>query len=226
MTPDTRLAELWAMLPDPFSESWREIDSSTLRGARLREGLEIFASVIWHLELASTLGPISETKAITHRKQTRASEGTVAWGKWLAGRTTVASMMQPSALSINYAFSTPPNSVSLYALQATLVGDAAIRLGGLREIIWPLADTVPLDVFTPSRHLEALLVRIEEPKILSILLVIAFRDAYMHAEATSDTGKRLSEFRSRLHYDYSLHDIYEACISVWQQLYDSCVDGT
>lgn len=219
---DTRLSMLWALTKQCDPELWRQISSGTSAPERLREGLEILASVVWHLELAFSLGPMPNAKAVEYRKTVIDNGELLPWGQWVMQREGLKTDVASNHLPIDYSFACVPGNSALLAIQATLIGDAAMRLGGIVDILKSVAAKPNAEVFTTGEALNDLLPKISNPDTLHVVLVVAFRDAYMHAEYVGKGRHRLRTFRDSLHHEYSLSQIYDACIGFWLQVYDAC----
>src|ERR1700757_1213196 len=55
VTTKACFARLWRLLSAPGPELWRQYRAAVEGPERQREALELLASVVWHLELASSL---------------------------------------------------------------------------------------------------------------------------------------------------------------------------
>src|SRR5260370_10941680 len=113
-------------------------------------------------------------------------------------------------------------NVSAYAVQNTLIADAAMRLDSTREVLRTISNQNSL-VLMKRNKLQDRLQNSPVPRIVTATaIVVAFRDAYLHAEV-SKQEHFLSAFRQTLSRDYSLNDVGIACLRVWLELYKLCM---
>ena len=109
--------------------------------------------------------------------------------------------------------------VAAYAVQNTLIADAAMRLDSTREVLRTISNKPSL-VLLDRRDLESRLQSSYVPRIVTATaIVVAFRDAYLHAEISDKQKRSLASFRRTLSGRYSLNDVGIACLRVWLELY-------
>ena len=215
LTPQRQVELLWSELRSVDKSLWKILEPGTKRDGRRREGFELLISVAWHLELAAALGPLSTQKAVAYRVDSYAVDELLPWGKWLEQRQSVDFSESTNSLQLAYRFSAAPDPRCAYVLQATMIGDAAMRIVSIADV---LRDDVPSPrsaLFTRgARNWEALEPQLTNTDIHMSALVIAFRDAYAHAEYSDDVESRhrLLTFRNSLHHNYGLADLFGACI--------------
>src|SRR6266446_5804770 len=66
---------LWRLLSFPKSDVWFQNTSSAEGVSRLRNAVELLAPVLWHLELVSSLGELSDEITEAHRREMCESRG-------------------------------------------------------------------------------------------------------------------------------------------------------
>jgi hypothetical protein len=59
--------------------------------------------------------------------------------------------------------------------------------------------------------------------VTATAIVVAFRDAYLHAEISDKQKRSLASFRQTLSGRYSLNDVGMAGLRVWLELYKLCM---
>src|SRR5215831_14942262 len=120
--------------------------------------------------------------------------------------------------------------VGVYAVQNTLIADAAMRLDSIREVLLPISNENSLVLMARSdlgRRLQNLTA---ERVVKDTAIIVAFRDSYLHAEVATPKARwknppPLAEFRRKLSRRYSLFDVGMACIRVWMELYEVCMSS-
>jgi hypothetical protein len=117
----------------------------------------------------------------------------------------------------------------VYAVQNTLIADAAMRLDSIREVLLPISNEDSL-VLMGRSDLERRLQKTAERIVKDTAIIVAFRDSYLHAEVATPKARwknppPLAEFRRKLSRRYSLFDVGMACIRVWMELYEVCMSS-
>ncbi|MBI5317995.1 hypothetical protein [Bradyrhizobium sp.] len=230
-----------------FSNSniWKSYKSGKDGLSQHRNAAELLASTLWHLELAHLLGREvwpdgsqfpNETMDEYRRKHCEEQSKDLPWYLWSRQQRepTVKIDQVSSRLSIDYQFDSPIDHSFAYLLQSTLIADAALRLAAAREVLRalrnrpgspPINPTSPneLDVLYADRELDNLAEQQPNDGLAFLVrVIIAFRDRYMHAEIADKEGTRFQKYRETMHLTLSLHDVYEACLVVWDVLFEAC----
>jgi hypothetical protein len=227
-TPKACFARYWKLLRAPEPEIWREYRAAAEGPKRQREALELLASVVWHLELADSLAPWpKQTMQDFYSKLLDTqTDALPPWKIWVDHYDKVK--VTPSAAQILIDYSLREGAdVAVYAIQNTLIADAAMRLDSIREVLRPISNENS-SVLMERRNLQQELQNSTVPRIVNdTAIVVAFRDSYLHAEiATSKRPSKkqpaLAEFRQTLRERYSLFDVGMACLRVWMELYRLC----
>jgi hypothetical protein len=118
----------------------------------------------------------------------------------------------------------------VYAVQNTLIADAAMRLDSIREVLLPISNENSLVLMGRSDLERRLQNRTAERIVKDTAIIVAFRDSYLHAEVATPKARwknppPLAEFRRKLSRRYSLFDVGMACIRVWMELYEVCMSS-
>jgi hypothetical protein len=144
------------------------------------------------------------------------------WKVWVDHYDKVK-VTPPSATQILIDFSLRERAdVAVYAVQNTLIADAAMRLDSARAVLCPISNKNSL-VLVKRSDLERRLQSPPVPRIVkATAIVVAFRDSYLHAEIAT-TNVPLADFRQKLGALYSLFDVGMACLRVWMELYKLCM---
>jgi hypothetical protein len=224
MTPEACFAQFWSLLRAPKLEIWRQYQAGTEGPGRQREALELLASVVWHLELAHRLEPwpkktMEEFYSELLRKQ---ADALTPWKTWVDHYNEVKVRRTAAQIFIDY-FLRQGADVGVYAIQNTLIADAAMRLDSIRAVLRAISNNDP--VLMGRRALECQLKNVSAEGIVKdTAIVVAFRDSYLHAEVTTE-NKHLADFRKTLRHQYSLFDVGMACLRVWRELYRLCINA-
>jgi hypothetical protein len=181
------------------------------------------ASVIWHLELARSLAPwptqkMEEFYSELLRNQ---ADALTPWKIWVDHYNEVRKTLTAVQILIDYSLRERAD-VGVYAVQNTLIADAAMRLDSTREVLRTISNQNSL-VLLKRPGLERRLQRPPVPRIVNATaIIVAFRDSYLHAEITTE-NKPLADFRKTLGRECSLYDVGMACLRVWLELYRLCM---
>jgi hypothetical protein len=223
-TPEACFIQFWKLLSKPKPEIWREYRAAARGPKRQREALELLASVVWHLELAHSLAPWPKQKMEEFYSELlgKQADALTPWKVWVDHYNKVK-VTPPSATQILIDFSLRERAdVAAYAVQNTLIADAAMRLDSAREALRPISNKNSL-VLIKRSDLERRLQSPPVPRIVkATAIVVAFRDSYLHAEIAT-TNAPLADFRQKLGALYSLFDVGMACLRVWMELYKLCM---
>jgi hypothetical protein len=223
-TPEACFAQFWSLLRAPKLEIWHQYQAGAEGPERQREALELLASVVWHLELAHRLEPwpkqtMEEFYSELLRKQ---ADALTPWKTWVDHYNEVKVRRTAAQILIDYSLRQGAD-VGVYAVQNTLIADAAMRLDSIREVLRPISNKSSV-VLLERPDLQSRLQSPPVPRIVdATAIVVAFRDAYLHAEISDKKKRPLAAFRRTLSGRYSLHDVGIACLRVWLELYKLCM---
>jgi hypothetical protein len=220
-------SRLWKLIEFPNSSVWKEHGSSTEGLRRFRNALELLASVLWHLELASSFGDISDEVSEAHRHEITQLRGLpLPWKLWQSSRSGVTSFVDTDRLRVEFIFERPFERLLLQRpLQSTLIADAAMRLAGTMDVLASTFGEISPMFWKRKRWKSELNSAQPMSRFASaVLLITALRDRYMHGEMTKQDFP-LAEFRGRVASLYSILDIYRACLIVWVELCKLCARG-
>ena len=225
-TPKPCFAQFWKLLSAPKPEIWREYRAAVQGRERQREALELLASVVWHLELAHSLAlwPKQKMQDFYSKLLDTQPDALTPWKIWVDHYNKVK--VTPSAAQILIDYSLHERAdVATYAVQNTLIADAAMRLDSIREVLRPISNKKSL-VLLKRAYLESRVKSLRVPRIVTdTAIVVAFRDSYLHAEIATKKNAPLADFRQNLGGLYSLFDVGVACLRVWRELYKLCMDS-
>jgi hypothetical protein len=204
--------------------------SQTQRRVEISEHL---AAVLWRLQVVDALGPLPEKTMDQYRRALASTTRTVAWNIWAEARPSVSATSLNHGITLSMRFARGLPESATYLLQTSFVADAALRLGGV-------ADTFCEKVAPPPRLLRRDEIEdwcfrgadIAGNDLFSGALVLAVRDAYMHAAvkerrpAPSSCDKKKCrlqhrEFRYGIWDRYSVRDLFKACLTVWKAVRDA-----
>jgi hypothetical protein len=223
MTPEVCFARLWKLLSAPEPKLWREYRAAARGPKRQREALELLASVVWHLEMAHSLAPWPTQKMEEFYSDLlcKQPDALTPWKIWVEHYNKVKVTLTTAQILIDYSLRERAN-VGVYAVQNTLIADAAMRLDSIREVLRPISNKNSL-VLLKRPGLQDRLISRPVPRIVNATaIVVAFRDSYLHAEVTTE-NKPLADFRKTLGHQCSLFDVGMACLRVWLELYRLCI---
>lgn len=214
----------WALLAAVDRDLWRHYESKVDCENRRREALELLASVTWHLELAFKLGDLPDSTMIAYRESSLSKDKLLPWGRWVEQRVALVATPAFSTLRLDYSFSGTLDPRSIYVVQATLIGDAVMRLVGIADILRGCVRDMSSGIFSSTRSAwQDVESRLADQKVLPIGLVVAFRDCYAHAERSRSANERfrLLSFRNTLHERFSLRAVAAASLIVWETLFNA-----
>src|SRR5437867_12106227 len=169
------LGALWQDLPGLDDKVWQHISPGRDKHITKREAYELLAAALWHLELAHALGPISGEPLTTPMAL---GSGFSEWARVCPSLTVERDHKE---LVFRYQFLKEPALAVYKLIQNMLVADAGLRIYGAREV---LRSTVPkTGVLAPVKSLVEH-TGLFKPNISTLqqqtILLIAFRDSYMH----------------------------------------------
>lgn len=216
---------LWKLLSFPNTDVWQQHTSSTTGVKRLRNALELLASILWRLELAASLAELAEFPDQTMedwRRQIIDERGLpLPWKLWSLERTGIVATVNENNLLIDFGFKGPPDSLLLRVLQNTLITDAVLRLAATREVLRAVGN-YNSSLFFRNRRLQEELSNPSRSKIIrAVAIIVAMRDRYMHGEMSADKFW-LSAFREKMHRELTDIEIFSACFTLWIELYKVC----
>ena len=202
-------------------KAYAKLKSKTLKaeptpGSDHRESVELLASVLWHLECAESLGPFPEARMLDYREAMIASTGHVPWTLWAEQRRAMSASRDGNKIHIVHLFADKPHDACAYVLQATLIGDAAMRLGGMLGVLREGAKNDATPILASNN---ALLRSLAKPEYWRIAYILAYRDAYMHGEAPRDRSRRLAALRLKVEEELSLGQLSTICLEVWEDVF-------
>jgi len=221
--PKACFARLWRLLSAPGPELWREYRAAVEGPERQREALELLASVVWHLELASSLAswPTQKMEQFYSQLLCDQTDALTPWKIWVEHYNRVKVTRSQAQILIDFSLRERAD-VAVYAVQNTLIADAAMRLDSAREVLRPISNKDSL-VLMKRSDLERGLQSPPVPRIVkATAIVVAFRDSYLHAEIATRNAP-LADFRQKLGALYNLFDVGMACLRVWTELYKLCM---
>ncbi len=198
----------WRRLRELNEDVWAHHGTGVSFRAKLREAVELMPSVLWHLELADAVGPIVTECAASFRKRKYKDESQRAlpWQKWIRERQSISVDADDSALTITYGFKTGPDEALLYAIQATMLGDAAVRLDAIRQAL--------IDAAESERSGAAAELRKDS--------LFALDDTLEKRLAEIEDGPPVdSKALKNINERFSPYQIFEACLDVWDALYEA-----
>jgi hypothetical protein len=221
--------KLWQCLPLEEYSGWIKTDWDNRR-----EILHLLCGALWHLELASHMksGDFSEDNiaVLLNPGHSRLAP----WEHWTSRFPVppeVTVQTEERALTMRYTFCTslPPHLPVL--LQTLLLADGALRLAGAYELLptsklTRLGDDVSFkDILKDDGSFKNSL-GLYDPRVC-LLLVIAFRDSFMHGENPPEKKPRFTFRRKWFAGDfastnpklpYSPAIIAQACQKVWEEI--------
>src|SRR5262249_16052179 len=183
ITPKSCFTRFWKLLSAPGPEIWREYRAAAQGPERQREALELLASVVWHLELSASLAPwpIQTMEEYYSQLLCRQTDALTPWKTWVDYYDEVKVTSSSTRILMNYSLRESAD-VAAYAVQNTLIADAAMRLDSTREVLRTISNKPSL-VLLDRRDLESRLQSSYVPRIVTATaIVVAFRDAYLRAE--------------------------------------------
>ena len=221
------LASLWPTLPWPASIVGTDHITGRDRRQSKLEVVEALAAVLWRLQVVRSLGPLSTTAMDDDRTIIAKSIGEMPWQTFGSARPVVSATTTDHQLQIVMTFEHQVPQIATHIIGTSLLADAAIRLGGIRGVFARIAK-VPraLDRRAIEQWIKAGENRTDR-LLFSGALVLAFRDAYMHAAvADSTTSRALEQFRSTMWQKYSQQHLFDACVIVWVALQEAATEIT
>jgi hypothetical protein len=231
-TPKACFARFWKLLRASEANIWRQHRAAAHGPERQREALELLASVVWHLELAHSLAPwpTQKMEEFYSKLLCRQPDALTPWKIWVDHYNEAKVTRSAARILIDYSLHERAD-VGVYAVQNTLIADAAMPLDSIREVLLPISNENSL-VLMGRSHLERRLQnRTAERIVKDTAIIVAFRDSYLHAEVATPKARwknppPLAEFRRKLSRRYSLFDVGMACIRVWMELYEVCMSSS
>jgi len=139
--PKACFARLWRLLSAPGPELWREYRAAVEGPERQREALELLASVVWHLELATSLAswPTQKMEQFYSQLLCDQTDALTPWKIWVDHYNRVKVTRSQAQILIDFSLRERAD-VAVYAVQNTLIADAAMRLDSAREVLRPISN--------------------------------------------------------------------------------------
>jgi len=224
-------------LPQASQEVWKQSRPGLRRRNRLREVFQLLCGALCHFELAAKMGdfPLGNMEALHGGHP-------LPFEDWLNQDNQLSIQADAHRLTMQYNFPRAMERPKTF-LQNMLLGDGALRLTGVWDVLRIIRPTQAHPYRDPTRILNAsgtfqrsLLDRPtgnfksnDNTKRLQFLTILALRDAFMHGEishgqASKDMRKRWRFrglwFRGKLEpfLTYSPAVIAEACRDVSEEL--------
>src|SRR5262249_47623818 len=134
-------ARLWRLLSGPGPELWRQYRAAVEGPERQREALELLASVVWHLELATSLAswPTQKMDQFYSQLLSDQTDALTPWKIWVDHYNRVEVTSSQAQILIDFSLRERAD-VAVYAVQNTLIADAAMRLDSAREVLRPISN--------------------------------------------------------------------------------------
>jgi len=221
--------KLWQRLPPAEYNGWIKTDWDNRR-----EILHLLCGALWHLELASHIkkGDFSEENmSVVLNPENSQLAPWEHWTSHFPVPPKVSVQPEGQMLTMSYTFNTPLPPHMPVLFQTLLLADGALRLAGAYELVptsmlTSLGDDSFRDILKDDGALKDGL-DISNPRVC-LLLVIAFRDSFMHGENSPDKKQPRFMFRrkwfagdfasSNLKIPYSPAIIARACHRVWEEI--------
>jgi hypothetical protein len=228
---------LWKDLPPHTDTRWR-----AKHPKQKRELLHLLCGALWHLELAAEItGKNFSDAPMGDALDAPANKPIVPWEPWTSlapnpPKVEVDTGMDEHKLSMSYTYHTPISVPKRMHLQTLFLGDGALRLAGVYEYLNPKPAALSGDdcftdlldehgYFNPSIDTSTPLIDAR----VRLLLVIAFRDSFMHGERRDGENRRWKfrtnwfdgRFTQTHNLPYSPAIIAQACRKVWEELRSS-----
>lgn len=210
---------LWSRIPWPELLGEADIRTGLEKSQRRVEICEILSSVLWRLQIVEALGPLPHNPMDATRLSIQRSTGGVAWQLWGRVRPQVHVVESADAISVTMRFGERVPAAARYLLQSSLVADAALRLAGAFPTLESLVGAQKASARSAAASWAENGEAATDLDAKSTALVLAFRDGYMHS-AVSDARQTgpLRHFRSGMWKKYSLSEVHQSCLSVWERM--------
>jgi hypothetical protein len=232
--PTYQSQELWKALNSLPRKVWKDTPGGSGDPPPWREIAQLLCSAAWHFELAEKLQTPFSSKKMTTLLGKKAPW---PWGAWLKyhqafGHPPTEGHPWVTPMWIDSIPGKPVDGRSLIFIQSTLLGDVALRLAGSWEILRDGKYHKPPKTWASSiidpiidKSLDSLLDtcgKIKYPTTIlpimkQLLIVVAFRDSFMHGEISDKSNKR-RKYRDLWigSKEYTPKVIGEACLGVWK----------
>lgn len=183
----TEFSDLWSQIPRD-NELWdyKLAKKGNKPELSWREVYELLSGALWHLELGASLGPFPSQRL----DSTYGPQG-ILWRTYLNERRSMHSELEPAQLTMTCPVNAPSAEFARSLVQSMLVANGALRIAGARWLLFQRADEI--DTTRPLvLHREPLSTSDETQR--ATLIVLAFRDSFMHGEMP-DGGDERKQFR-------------------------------
>jgi hypothetical protein len=233
--PTYQSQELWKDLDSLPRKVWQDTPRGSGDPLPWREIAQLLCSAAWHFELAEKLQTPFSSKKMTALLGKKAPW---PWGSWLKCRQAFCDLPIEGHPWVRPRFADSVSRKlvdrSIIFSQSTLLGDVALRLAGSWEILRDGKHRTPQKTWGPFimdpmivKSLDCLLDtsgKIKCPTTIppimkQLLVVVAFRDSFMHGEISDKSNKR-RKYRDLWisSKEYTPKVIGEACLGVWKCL--------
>lgn len=235
IAPTYQSQELWKDLDSLPRKVWQDSPAGSGDPLPWREVAQLLCGAAWHFELAEKLQvPFSSKKMST----LLGKRTPWPWGSWLKCHQAFCDSPTDDHPWVRPIFADSVSRKlidrSLIFSQSILLGDVALRLAGSWEILMDGKYKKPQKTWAPSiedpmivESLESLLDtsgKIKHPTTIlpimkQLLIVVAFRDSFMHGEI-SDKRNGRRKYRDLWigSKEYTPKVISESCFGVWKGL--------
>ena len=167
-----------------------------------------------------------------YRENCRNFKKHIPWQAWMEKHSRVTTKAYADQLTIKYLFKKRPDVELFTLIQAMLVADATLRLYGAREVLRRIDSLKPKEVLilaAPQKvaswldNNSATFLDTATELQKHLIIVIAFRDWYMHGEIpVNHEYWVLRRFRRNNIGSFSLSKIVEACLAVCLEWSSEC----
>lgn len=223
------IENLWKQLPKSIDPIWNYTNKESL--ARKREGYELLAGALWHLELAAKFN------GLTNQGRNKPVSGLPTW---IEKKGIPLVTVEDELLKITYPYNNKladNDGKQLETLiQNMLITDAGLRISGAREMINDHLHTKcilcncdkcgsknhSVHPFLAPRKVIGKWIKNELYKKNSIeksvILITCLRDEHVHGEVSSKSNNHIWKFRETTFRTFSMSENAQACKDLWLEL--------
>src|SRR5262249_52279786 len=140
---------LYEKLPQSSHEVWKHNRPGMRRRNRLREVFQLLCGALCHLELAAKMGdfPMENMEALH-------GGNPLPWEDWLSQAYHLSVQSERHQLTVQYDFTLSMERPKIF-LQNQLLGDSALRLAGVWDVLKMIRPTYTHPYCDPIRILNA-----------------------------------------------------------------------